>query len=128
MENEMGTLKHDLRKLEYKLEDNDSYERHDTVILSSQKLPGQTPKGTIQNLVCRLIKNYLDVKINAEDISTAYRLDNKIDKKSISVKFFRRDIKNNLFIASKRSKPDHFFLSTSALPPKTNHILCIASG
>ena len=94
----MTTLKHGLRKLEDQLDDNDSYERRDTVILSGQKLPVQTLNESTQNLVCRLIKDNLDVNINAEDISTVHRLDNRGDKKCIIVKFCRLDIKNDLFI------------------------------
>ena len=105
MEKEMATLKHDLRKLEDKIEDNDSYERHDTVILSGHELPTQTPNENTRNLVCSLIKYNLDVKINAEDISTAHRLGKRNDNKSIIVKFCRRarDIKNDLFTSSQRS-------------------------
>ena len=118
MENEMASLKHDLRKLEDKIEDNDSYERRDTVILSGHKLPNQTPNENTQNLVCSLIKDNLDVKINAEDISTAHRLGNRNDKKSIIVKFCRRDIKNDLFTASRRSKPDQFFINECLTPQR----------
>ena len=52
------------------------------------------------------------------DISTAYRLDGKNNKKSIVVKFCRRDIKNDLVTASRRSKPDQFFVNECLTPQR----------
>ena len=92
MENEISILKRDIVKLEDKLQDNDTLERRDTVILSGEKLPIPSPNENTSNLVCALLKDNMNITVNTVDISTAHRLSAKNNKKSIIVKFCRRDI------------------------------------
>ena len=120
MENKIATLKYDIIKLEDKLQDNDSFERRDTVILSGEKLPNLNENTS--SIVRTQLKDNMNITVHTEDICTAYELGGKSNKKSIIVELCRRDIKNDLVTAYRRSQPDQFFFVNECLTPQRQTI------
>ena len=119
LENEITGLKNDIQKLEDKIEENESYERRDTVILSGSKLPAYTSIENTPILVRDLLKKNLDVNIATDEISTAHRLGGKSPGgTSIIVKFCRRNTKNDLISASRTAKPTDFFINECLTPQR----------
>ena len=115
MYNEISTIKRDIEKLEDKLQDDHTLQRRYTVILSSKKLPTPSPNQNILNIVCVLLKDNLIITVITDDISTTQKLGGNSNKKSIIVKLYRRDTKNDLVTASRRSKLNIFYFVNECL-------------
>ena len=108
------TLEKTVEKLEERIDDNDSYERRDTLIFSGKKIPTARNVENTAELVCQLVKDNLQITLAPSDISVAHRLNaqnnsQRPEKRSIIAKFCRRDLKNDiLFSARKKKCPDLF--------------------
>lgn len=104
--------------LENKLEDTEAYERRDTVIVSGSELPLATEGEDSSKVVSKLIKDKINLAIKPSDISISHRLGKKPisqapDRRSIIVKFCRRDIKRELISACKTVKPPNLYVNES---------------
>ena len=123
LEIQVATLKSDLNKLDDKIQDQDSYERRDTVILSGKLIPAESNMENCAVIASNLAKEHLSVIFSPSDVSVAHRLTGNSRgsgnaNKSIIIKFCRRDIKTDLLAASRRSKPRDLFVNESLTPQR----------
>ena len=123
-EGELIMLKTEVRKLKNELDDTDSYQRRETVILSGNGVPVGNNDENCKNVVCNLVKNQLKLNLKPEDISTAHRLGRKPDsqrpdKRNIIVKLCRRDLKQELIRASRTQvAPRNLYVNESLTPTR----------
>ena len=123
LEGEIGVMKGRIERLENQLDDNEAYERRDTVIISGPKIPPAHNDEKCDEIVCKLVSDELRCKISPSDVSTAHRLGPKRisqqpDTRSIIVKFCRRDVKSDLISSAKRVKPSELFFNESLTPQR----------
>ena len=125
----LKTKTHDLEKrvlkLENSLDDEDAYIRRDTLIFSGTSVPEATNGEICKNIVKRIIEEKLKLKLSDADISVAHRLGKKPtsqapDRRQITAKFCRRDIKRDILFAKKnisnRSESSSLFINESLTP------------
>ena len=129
MKAEIRNLKTTVSRLEEKLDDSDSYERRDTVILSGDAIPPATSDEVCRDLVVNIVKEKLKINIASSDISTAHRvgkrpISQRPDNRKIVVKLCRRDIKRDLMYSRRNLKPEGLFISES-LTPSRNTIMFV---
>lgn len=118
LQGEVNILKKRIIKLEDNIDEQEAYERRDTLIFSGDKLPTVAPHENCQNIVSKLLEENLNVKISASDISVSHRLGakpktQKPDKRKIIVKFCRRENKMNILRSARTVKPDKLFINES---------------
>ena len=106
MSDEIFVLRKGVVELEDKIEDNESYERRDTVIVSGDGIPAVTDNEDSSKIVTQLIKDKINLIVNPADISVAHRLGRKPDqgpnKRKIVIKLCRRETKSR-FVESMQS-------------------------
>ena len=105
------------------MDDNDAYERRDTIIIAGQGIPEVSQGEICSNVVRNLIQEKLNIVIQNNDISTAHRLGPKrenqsSDKRNLIVKLCRRDLKRDLISASKRQQSPSIFINESLTPTR----------
>ena len=115
LEHEVEQLKKHVMKLEEKIEDNDSYERRDTLVLSGSAIPPASNMENCPDIVCKFI--------SASDISVSHRLSTKSSsqrtpKKDIIVKFCRRNTKLDVLNSCRKSKPNNLFVNEFLTPSR----------
>ena len=81
LQSENCELRRKVEKLESRIDDNDAYERKDTVIISGKAVPPVDRSEDCATLACELIKKNLNYVVLPTDISTVHRLG---EKKSFS--------------------------------------------
>ena len=119
----VNKLKLQIGKLEEKIDDQEAYERRDTVVISGDSIPiGQVDENCM-NITCKLVKDELNLVIATNDISTAHRLGPKPapqsrDKRKIIVKFCRRDCKTAVISAARRIKSNRIYVNESLTPQR----------
>ena len=118
LEGEVSSLKTKLYKLEEKIDDQEAYERRDTIIISGEKVPIVTPNENCTEMVCKLMEENLNLSVNAADISVSHRLGpkpitQKADKRKIIIKLCRRENKINILRCARAIKPQNLFFSES---------------
>ena len=121
MNTEIFQLKKKVDVLEQRIEQNDSYERRDSVIISGKAVPPVQRDENCLDLTCQLVKEKLNVIISPSDISIAHRLGEKKatqgpDQRDIIIKFCRRNTKLDLVTASRKKKSPNFFINESLTP------------
>ena len=118
LQNELAVTKVRLSKLEERIEQNDLYERRDTLVFSGSKIPGiptslgSTAVENILQVTRNLIRENLKISVPENEISTAHRIVSKNpNQRSIIVKFCRRDRKIEILTAARQSKVQQFFVN-----------------
>ena len=114
-------LRQKLEKLENKIDDNEAYERKDTVIISGKAIPPVSNDENCLMLTCQIIKDNVNYIVSPTDISVVHRLGEKKisqgpDRRDIIVKFCRRNTKQDLLAASRRKKAPNFYVNESLTP------------
>ena len=79
MSDEILVLRKRVVELEDKIEDNELYERRDTVIVSGDGIPAVSDNEDSSKIVTQLIKDKINLIVNPADISVAHRLGRKPD-------------------------------------------------
>ena len=123
LRSELKSVKKDCEKLSEKIEENEAYERRDTLIFSGKKLPVVQNDENCANLVCGLLSENLNLVLSASDISVAHRLgpkpSNQVpDNRAIIAKFCRRDSKINVISSARRVKPNDLYVNESLTPTR----------
>ena len=126
---ELLLVRKEMSKIKGDIDDSIAYELRDTLVFSGESLPEFTTGENTSNMVTALVKEKLKLNIASSDISVSHRLGKKLvgqqrDKRSIIAKFCRRDIKNDVLIQCRRSKPTGFY-TNERLTPVRNTILYI---
>ena len=121
LQSENREMKLKIEKLENKIDENDAYERKDTVIISGKAVPPVDKDEDCTTLACELIKNKLNYVVSPTDISAVHRLGEKKasqgpDRRDIIMKFCRRNSKIDLISASRRMKVNQFYVNESLTP------------
>ena len=131
-----------MQKLEDKIEDNDNYERRDTLLFSG-KLNNDTcfsAQSNIDNFPATISNQANDHSCEVtspNDISVLHRLSgvsrgprnvNPSISKFFSFKFCRRDVQIELLAASSRSKPCDIFINEYVPLRKDKHVSCVKEG
>ena len=117
----VSVLEKTVERLEERLDDNDTYERRDTLILSGRKVPVVQPNENPTNILCTLLKDNLNYSVNSNEISVCHRLgaksaSQKPDRRSLIVKFCRRDTKVDVLSSARKGKPSDLFINECLTP------------
>ena len=128
LKNHVKTLQKTVGKLEESLDDQDAYERRDTVIISGNNLPEVHTGEIPNNVVQKVIKDNLKIEITPNEISTAHRLGKKPptqapDKRPFIVKLCRRDTKRTIMQAARAQNSSSPIYINESLTPKRRTIL-----
>ena len=128
LKNEVKTLKQNLGKLEATIDDQDAYERRDTVIVSGNSLPEVSPGENCSDIVRQVIKEKLKIELPPTEINTIHRLGRKPmtqtpDKRPFIIKLCRRDTKKELLQAAKEQHSTSPIYINESLTPKRSTIL-----
>ena len=95
-----------IKSLQNNVDENDQYERKDTLIVSGPEVPVFSSNENCKNVLQDIFRRNLNLNINPADISVAHRLGRKpesgIDKRNIIFKLCRRDIVFDIFNACKK--------------------------
>lgn len=123
LNDEVYSLRNRLIKLEDRIDDQEAYERRDTLIISGDKLPVATPNENCEQIVCKILEDNLSMKMSSSAISVSHRLGSKSisqkpDKRKIIVKLCRREDKMNILRSAKNMKPDKLFINESLTPQR----------
>ena len=121
LENEVTNLKKTVGKLQDKIEDNDAYERRDTIMVSGNALPNYSDGENAAEIVCRVVRSKLSYNLTPGDISVAHRFGGKSssqrpDHRSIIVKLCRRSLKVDLLTSSRTKKCGDLFINEFLTP------------
>ena len=123
LEHEIDTLKLKVTHSSAKIDENESYERRDTLILSGDKIPAVAANENCAEIVRGMLRDTLSYNVSMQDISVAHRLGSKpkhqrADKRNLIVKFCKRNIKNDILAAGRRVKPAGLYLGESLTPQR----------
>ena len=121
LETEVCTLKKTVQKLEDKIEDNDAYERRDTIMISGNAVPNFTDGENTTDIVCQVVRSKLSYNLTPGDISVSHRFGGKSssqkpDHRSIIVKLCRRSLKLDLVTSSRTKKCGDLFINEFLTP------------
>ena len=127
LKSEVASLQNQVLKLENLVDESDAYERRDTLIFSGPAIPLVSQTENCSNLIQKLAKDELNCIVSPTDISTAHRLGKKPisqrpDRRSIIVKFCRRDVKHQLYAARKNQPRDAQVYVNESLTPARQEI------
>ena len=108
--------------LEDKLDNLAQYSRRESLVFSGSTLPAYKEGENCAEEICKLLPAKLGINISGADISIAHRLGsrqtNGIDRRSMIVKFVRRDLRCGILSAARHKKPENFFLNESLTPTR----------
>ena len=124
LERQMLLLQTENVKLGERLEDAESYERRDMIILSGKAIPVVSPGENVTEVALNTIKRDLKLNLKSDDILVSYRLGRKplvqgTDNRSIMIKLRQYDLKENVIRAARRVKPDGLFLNENLTPNRS---------
>ena len=108
-------------KLEDRIEENEQYERRDALVISGSTIPPEKKDENCNQLVKTLLKNNLNIEVQTDEISVTHRLsakpnDQRVEKRSIIVKFCKRSTKVDVLSSARRKKADNFYVNESLTP------------
>ena len=100
------------------MDDSDAYERRDTLILSGPAIPPVERGENCAAVVKKLLKDQIRMEVNESEFSVAHRLgarpqNQAVDKRSLIVKFCRRESKRDVIIACKKSRNSNLYANES---------------
>ena len=102
------------------MDEEDAYERKDTVILSGEKFKVFRDGENTMDIAIKTLQEHLNTKIVPTDISVLHRLQKKEghgpDHRDIIVKFCRREQKNELIAQARRNKVQGLYVNEALTP------------
>ena len=121
-----------VHSLQNEIDNNDQYERRDTLIISGPEIPTVTSDEKPKEILQALLRRHLKFNISLSDISVAHRLGHKPansqDKRNIIFKLCRRDLVSEIFQSCKQFKDmegQQPFYVNSSLTPLRNKLFYI---
>ena len=123
LKNRVGELEDKIVRLEASIDDNDAYERRDTVILSGSSVPTGETGENCGEVVRRVVKESLKIEMAPTEISVAHRIGRKSqaqspDNRPIIVKLCRRDMKTSLITASRKLRSSTLYVNENLTAPR----------
>lgn len=121
LEGKCKVLEDKITQLEERFDDEDAYIRRETLILSGEEVTRYHESENCADIVRKVIKDNLHIELKPEDISVSHRLGRKSvaqgpDKRSITAKFCRRDLKREILLAARSQKPRECYINESLTP------------
>ena len=121
MKCEMDGLKQRVSKLEENIDNQDAYERRDTLVFSGKCLPQPKNIENCSQIIIDTVREKLQINLDPNDISVAHRYGAKNasqrpDNRGIIIKLCRRDTKVALVSASRNLKPSDLFINECLTP------------
>ena len=122
-QNQINGLKKKVEKLEEQVDENEAYERRDTLIFSGKKVPTENDSERCEQIVQKLLEDELNYKISPSDVSISHRIGPKKNSqqrsaRSIIVKFCRRESKMDVISCARRAKPTDLYINESLIPQR----------
>ena len=117
LKSSVDSLQKRVLQLEDRIEDNESYERRDTLIVSGNKVPVKQSTENTTEVICNVLKNNLNIVVNPQEISVSHRLNTKkTERAPIIVKFCRRNVKSDVLTSARRNKAENLFVNECLTP------------
>lgn len=125
LEQEIRNLKKDNLELRDRLDEVETYQRRNTLIITGDKTPIYAEGENVVNVALNVIREQLKIKLSPDDISVAHRLGRKpvsqmADKRSILIKLNKHEKKEDLIQACRTVKPPQFFMNENLTPQRAN--------
>ena len=120
LETKVSTLESKIEKLENEVDQNNQYDRLDTLIISGEKVPKEAVDENCKTIVTNLFRDHLHLNVNPNDISVVHRIGktngtNSTVKRNIIMKLCRRDLASEIYSACRQFRPK-FFVNDSLTP------------
>jgi hypothetical protein len=130
LEREVTTLKSSIGKFEERVDDAESMQRRDDIIISGDDVPCVVDNENCPKVACNLIKEKLQVNIKLSNVMSATRIGKKPptqkpDKRNLLVKFSDSATKSDLLGACKTVKPKGLFINENLIPKRSNILYCL---
>ena len=110
-------LRATVSRLGEKIDNNDSYERRDTLLFSGKKLPKFDKNENCATILNKMLRDEMNYSLPNDSISVCHRLGpvpkRGEDRRTMIVKFCRRDTKMDVLKAAKTAKPQDESLTPS---------------
>ena len=112
LESEVDYLKRENKDMKHRLEEIQSYQRSESLIISGNAVPEVNNDENCSRVVVDILKNQMNFVLPKEAISAAYRLGKKslaqtADKRKIFVKLNKREDKQSVLASCKRATVSH---------------------
>ena len=116
LESEVSSLKNRVTELEDKIEEGEVYERRDTLIISGSKVPPVSLNEICLQVTRNIIRENLKISVPENEISVTHRMgpnisDPNSNKRTIIVKFCRRNTKNDILASARKTKVPNLFVN-----------------
>ena len=127
LQEEVSTLKSKIEQVEEKMDDSDSQQRRNDVIVSGKVLPVVSEGENCRKLIVGLFKEHVKVNLKMADIIEAHRVGKKPsdpneDTRNIIVRVSDNEIKHDLITACKSTKPDGFYVNENLIPKRNKFL------
>ena len=124
-ERESAELKSRISQLEDRVDYLEGVHRHNNIVLSGNALASLSPPDDCSSVVIDLLKSALNYELARPKLLAAYRigtkpLDQSPDNRKILVKLCNAEIKKDLIIAFRSSKPANLFGNDDLTPAKAS--------
>lgn len=124
LEQQITTLKSKNLDLCERMDDLESLERRDMLVLSDDSVPPTTAGENTARVAIDILKLKLNYELKPDDLLTAFRIGKKtinqtVDKRSIVVKLRDRDMKHDLLMSARRVKPVKLYLNENLTPGRS---------
>ena len=123
LEDRVTTLEQEVQQLKNALDDNDQYERRDTIVLSGKSIPVEVDGVSCKSDVINCINSTLalDPPLIDRDINICHRVGKKKNTpdsppRAIYIKMCRRDVIPEIYAKCRSKKPKDFYVSDSQTP------------
>ena len=116
LESEVSSLKNRLSEIEEKIEEGEAYEKRDTLIISGSKVPPVSLNENCLQVTRNIIREHLKISVPENEVSVTHRMgpnvsDPNSNKRTIIVKFCRRNTKNDILTSARKMKVPNLFVN-----------------
>ena len=124
LEAQVKTLQQESKSAKSLIDDQDQYERKDSIILSGPAIPNMVTDENTHEIMKKLVKDNFGTNTQDADINITHRLGpirkssngSPNPKRNIYIEFVRRDIKRKVIIASKTNRNTQLYANESLTP------------
>ena len=119
IKNELTDIKKDVTSNKFYIDENDQYERRDSLIFSGPCIPKEKRGENVAEIIVHLVRSDLFLPLSLCDISVCHRLGPKSDGKErpIICKFLSRSVKDDIKYACVTFKPKPGLYANESLTP-----------
>ena len=115
---EVAALKQEIRELKDERDHDENYGRKNSIIISGSAIPKSLLNEDTYNVAASIVNSNTGISITRSDIDVCHRLPSRKaeddqNKKSIIVKFVRREVKHRIIQAARQKKPKNVYFNDS---------------